>query len=75
MSTEYVLLGREGDGRWTERPERIVASSTESAIRQAGKAGEWVAIPARSFRPVTVEVETVERVRFSELGTSEEPAS
>jgi len=75
--TEYVILGNTDDGgtRWQE-VARLTARSTASAIREMvdGNAngllpedsgGVYVAVPARSFRPVTVKVETKTALRFS----------
>jgi hypothetical protein len=68
--TEYVVLwGNEGSV-WHEQV-RVHARSDRAAIREALKeVGEphrdqWLAVPARSFRPVTVKVETKTALRFS----------
>ena len=77
MSTEYVILANTDDGgsRWKE-VARVKARSAASAIRTMvdgdangllteDSGGQYVAVPARSFRPVTVTVETKTALRFS----------
>ena len=66
--TEYLLLERTKDGFWSEVSGTTKASSAKAAIRKAlsgenGSAGEFVAIPARSWQPVKVAVETA--LKFS----------
>ena len=61
--TEYVLLTREGDGdRWM-KAGTVMASGAEAAIRANGESGEWVAVPARSWQPMTVEKVQVPRLK------------
>lgn len=61
------------DGRWFVVRDEVVARSAEAAIAglsddrlaefgfKAGREGALVAVPARSWRPVRVRVETVTR--------------
>lgn len=70
MSTEYIILRTEGD-RWYE-VANFSARSALSAIREAvdadpnGASGSsYVAVPARSWKPVTVKVETKTALKFS----------
>lgn len=70
--TEYVILSFAPDqegGAWVEA-RRIEARSGQSAIRAfvdgaTPEVTRFVAVPARSFRPVTVKVETKTALRFS----------
>jgi len=60
--TEYLLLEKTKDDAWTVAGKKEAASA-RAAIRAAlagenGTAGTFVAIPARSWQPVTVKVET-----------------
>jgi len=53
---------------WGECAE-VEATSARAAIRSYlgddGKKGEFVAVPSRSFKPVTVKVETQTKLTFS----------
>jgi hypothetical protein len=74
--TDYIILARNNDGCWIEGPT-VEAASAEAAIRAEvgdGKAGAktYVAVPARSWKPVSVVVETTKRVK---LGTVSEPVA
>ena len=66
--TEYVVLAKK-DGAWVQYEDVVRASSSRSALRGFlnGRTsnGEFVAIPARSWRPVTVQVETKTALKFS----------
>ena len=73
--TEYVLFqfhkeSPEVPGAWTEWT-RMPARSAQSAIRQMlerspeSQTGQFVAVPARSWRPVTVKVETKTALKFT----------
>ncbi len=55
--TEYVIFTRDESGFWST-VDQITARTTEAAIRAHGKPGMFLAIPLRSFRPVTVKAET-----------------
>jgi len=58
--TEYVLLSRQTSGLWTQE-KALKAHSAESAIRSVAASGDWVAIPSRSWKVLSVEVEQIER--------------
>ena len=76
--TEYVILVKRtsntdttanpsGDHGWAERGKQT-GSSAEAAVRAyVEKAnlegGTFVAIPARSFTPITIEIEKVRRIK------------
>ena len=68
--TEYIVLEKEEKG-WIEW-DRQQARSARSAIRQhldgatAGMslAGQFVAVPIRSWQPTTVSVETKQQLKF-----------
>jgi hypothetical protein len=68
--TEYVLFEKLNDGGWWEKVSSVEARSATSAIRaflegENGTAGEYAAVPARSWKPVTVKVETKTSLKFS----------
>ncbi len=75
MSTEYIVLRKdEASGRW-EDVGRTSQRSANAAIRMALdptkpigatiEPGTLVAVPARSWKPVTVKVETKTALKFS----------
>jgi hypothetical protein len=67
--TDYVVLKKDGSGFWSlVSGMDVKARSARSAIREAADRdgeGEYVAIPYRSWRPVSVKVETKTALRFS----------
>ena len=68
MSTLYKVLYRAKSGDdWQVSPETFDAASAASAARAAAakvqQAGEYVAVPARSWDPITVEIETKTHVK------------
>jgi hypothetical protein len=74
--TEYVLLSREGDGaRWIQLGSTVKAHSAAAAIRVRAEGGDWVAIPARSWKVLTVEVEKIERKTLTPAGAKPAGAS
>lgn len=70
-ATTYVVLAQSFDdeaGVWTVRALEVEAHSAQQAIRIAAKetgGGRWVAVPARSWQPVSVKVETQTRMVLS----------
>ena len=76
--TEYIVFRRSTeDSKWQETA-KYEARSADSAIRQhlegkpsvdgnatAREGGVFVAVPARSWKPVTVKVETKTALKFS----------
>lgn len=62
--TTYIVLHLDGDGAWRTYDENVKAGSSEAAVRTAIKDApplvktQYVAIPARSWKPVTVRTET-----------------
>jgi hypothetical protein len=66
--TKYVVLRAivETDGRsdWAT-VGTVDASSSDDAIKQKAEEGTYVAVPARSWKPRKVAVETKPRVRLS----------
>lgn len=63
--TEYVVLVRGPEASWTDSAT-VKARSAEQAIRSVGKEGTFVAIPARSWKPVTVKAETTTVLKLEE---------
>lgn len=70
MATEYVILKLDGNDEslWSRWEGTVKATSARAAVSAAAKddlqpSGEYVAIPARSWQPVTVKVETA--LKFS----------
>jgi len=64
--TMYVVLElNESYGSWVDAGNIVAAVNAEAAVRKVAKgAGSFVAIPTRSWKPLTVKVETVEKVTF-----------
>jgi hypothetical protein len=70
--TKFVILAQVGDGGWRERGAPLEAHSGEAAIRKhAADAGTFVAVPARSWKPVTVEVETTRQIKLAPVSAGE----
>lgn len=85
--TEYVVLQKRtsntstttnppADYGWAECGT-INASGAEAAVRAhvekaKSEGGTFVAIPVRSFSPVTVKIEKVSKVKVETLGTAAE---
>lgn len=70
--TEYLVLERANEeGEWTEvRVDPVEATNDVQAIKavtaeRSDKAGVFVAVPVRSFRPRTRTVETKEIDRWA----------
>lgn len=63
--TAYVILERKPPDGWTEAAT-VTAASGDHAIRKHanGRAGVFVAVPARSWHPRTIKVETRQIVTF-----------
>lgn len=63
--TEYIVFRASAEeGHWIAIT-RVQAASSPAAVRQVASAsGTYVAVPARSFQEIKVEVETQPRVRF-----------
>lgn len=67
--TTYVVLFRDDSGYWTDLVT-IQASSSDDAVRRAvvktaNATGTYVAVPARSWKPVTVTVETSTKLKLT----------
>lgn len=66
--TDYMVLKRNGEESWVTAKLAPSARSARSAIKavvdQDGP-GEYVAVPYRSWKPVTVKVETKTALTFS----------
>lgn len=66
--SKYVVLA-ERSGGWHVLNNSVEARSDHSAIRAVvgdqTEGARFVAVPARSFRPVTVKVETKTALKFS----------
>lgn len=71
-ATEYVILAADPEGHWEDVGGNETAGSSGAALRQAiakmeeglDPSGTYIAVPTRSFRPVTVTVERQTRVKF-----------
>lgn len=67
--TGYVVLEQDDSGAWRNAVPPVEAVSAEAAIRKAidggGASSTYVAIPVRSFKPVTVTVETKRVVKLA----------
>jgi len=71
-STSYVVLRQRAEDGWLIVVDKVPARSDVEAIKAAtaeldaeGRTGTFVAVPARSFRPRTRSVETVEKDRWT----------
>jgi hypothetical protein len=64
--TEYVILSKDDSGLWSDSGKPVKARSAEAAIRSVGAEGTYVAIPSRSFKPVTVKAEVVTTLKLEE---------
>ena len=67
--TEYVVLCNQPEYGWME-VRKVSARSSDSALRAvvadySPPVEQWVAVPARSWKPVTVKVETKMALKFS----------
>lgn len=61
--TEYLIFEKTKDGFWSETGKSVASSSARAAVRSAlsganGSEGTFVAIPARSWQPLTATKET-----------------
>lgn len=67
VTTEYVVLNKDGEG-WKPIVPTVKARSAEHAIREAAgnTPGNYVAVPARSWKPVKVSVDTVPTVKLED---------
>jgi hypothetical protein len=62
--TEYVILTETEDGGWRQNGI-ATASSPARALREAGvSAGNHVAVPRRSWKPLKVKVETTTKIKI-----------
>lgn len=67
--TEYLILAKTEDGSWVEG-RTVPARGAKAAIRtfldgSKLESALFVAVPARSWKPVTVKVETKTALKFS----------
>ena len=76
--TEYVILRQDVPDDWTVVSRRVMAASAHAAIRSAATGpvsippgASLVAIPARSWKPITVNVETRTVLTFTEPTASD----
>lgn len=69
--SEYMLLERDESGYWQERGPAIgrdAEHATRKYVENIGASGgTFVAIPRKSFRPVTVRAETVTTLKLEEV--------
>lgn len=65
--TEYVVLVREEETSWMLLDGIVRARSAKDAIKAKGATQNavYVAVPARSWKPLTVSVETKTELKFS----------
>lgn len=64
--TTYIVLGQDASGNWRHL-KAVEAHSAEHAIRQVAKEGTYVAVPGRSWNPVSVKIETTTTLKISDL--------
>lgn len=67
--TAYTLLQFDDEtDQWKEHGDPVRASTSEAAVRKHAAvmgAGVYIAVPQRSWRPVTVKIETQTKVTLS----------
>lgn len=71
--TEYIILTRDDSGRWVEHAHPIRAFSAEAAVKKLEAEGTYVAVPARSWKPVTVKAEQTVTLKLEPASTSPPP--
>jgi hypothetical protein len=67
MTTNYLVLKANDDSDWTEG-QLVEAASASAAIRTVAEkqgAGQYVAVPDRSWNPCAVTIETKTKVKLS----------
>ena len=71
--TEYVILvGGETNGSWEQEDVKIEATTPKAAVRKfvngsvRAAEGTYVAVPARSWRPMAVRSQVETRLAFTE---------
>lgn len=65
--TEYQVFFRDADNKGWYPHALVDAANSADAIKKSlsgGQAGTFAAVPARSWKPVTVHVETTSRMRL-----------
>jgi hypothetical protein len=70
QSTVYLVLSKDADKDWWIVVSTYTAASSKAAIAAAvkdkdAKAGTFVAVPARSWQPLTLKVETATKVTLA----------
>lgn len=72
--TRYIVFRRVGDygdpeteswGYVGEADGRSARDAVKAALNDRNEEGEFVAVPKRSFRPLTVKMETTTALRFT----------
>lgn len=65
--TDYIILKQNDDALddnrdWAQVGEAKASSARRAVASLIAAEGEYVAIPARSFKPITVKVETTTKI-------------
>lgn len=71
IGSEYVILELDSSGYWTEHSS-TTARDAETAIRKhvdghGNEPGTYVAVPRKSWKPLTVKAETVTTLKLEEV--------
>jgi len=68
MASSYIVLRRSASGAYTIEGDPVEADNARQAVRRATegrdseeRSGAFVAVPARSWQPMTRQVTTVEK--------------
>lgn len=65
-TTEYVVLKKAGGSSTWAEFKRVEAASARAAVHAVVKdPGEYLAVPSRSWNPMTVKVETKTELKIS----------
>ncbi len=70
QSTDYFVFSKDADNDWWIAAGSYTAASAKAAVsthvkEKDAKAGTFVAVPQRSWRPLTLAVETETKVKLS----------
>ena len=70
QSTSYLVLSKDADKDWWILVGSYVAASAKAAVSahvkdKDAKAGTFVAVPERSWKPLTLAVETETKVKLT----------
>lgn len=70
QSTSYVVLAKDADKDWWAAQGNYTAASAKAAVAahvkaKDARAGTFIAVPERSWKPLTLAVETETKVKLT----------